>query len=163
VDLYHQYFDGEPVRFEFQPRPEEHRLVVTTHQPEDPEAADGARQALMNAAAEVVHGARCVLDHLAYAIAKFQSPEASEDDLFGVYFPIITNEDTWNKRARQGRLKLFTEETREQMREMQVFVPGGQGSWTREGLVRLNNLDRTDRHRQLNVALVKSAEVVYDV
>lgn len=157
-EMYHQHFDLRPVRFGFNRQPEKHRLVVTIHDGEDPQTAEFMRMGLVNSAAQVVHGARCVLDHLAYAIAKFQSPQATETQLFGVYFQVIENEERWDKQA-LGRLKLLKDETRAQMREMQVFVSGAQGSLTREGLVRLHNLDRTDRHRQLNVALIGTSTI----
>jgi len=120
VLAFHHYFELEPCRFEAYPRQEEQRLVFTSHETENPEAVLVEHGMLLNAAADVVHAARCALDHLAYALARFQSPYASEKKLFGVTFQIITDQAQWKP---EGRLNHLMSQRRRAWRNSRCFAP----------------------------------------
>ncbi len=146
---FHEYFDRPPFRVEYHPHPNQARAGFSVHD------IQPIPNAIFMEAGDVFHNARCSLDHLTYALAREQAPHASEDDWFGVTFPVVPERTQW----KDGRVKLLDLPSKERIKQLQPFNLDEAGQSfdaivLRSMLWRLSQLDRTDRHRRLNLVFV---------
>ena len=148
VGVHNEWWQSRPYKIHYRARPEDKEADFTITDVEQPPPY---MPMLMG---DVVHNARAALDHTAFALASYHSPTAPESKRFGVTFPLVSNEQGWTKI--QGRTKLLPPDAMERIHELQPFrgkqdAHSGTLIITRQMLGRLNQLDRTDRHRVINL------------
>lgn len=153
---YDAYFLSRPYQFNYHPHPDSGMggFSITNVQQPPPE--------LMMMMGDVVHNARASLDHLAFALAQL-NPNATERQLFGVSFPIEEDKGRFERYVR-GRTNLLASDVQERITELQPFNANApprtlSSITTRRMLGRLNELDRTDKHRMLNLTFAGSGKL----
>lgn len=145
-----------PYRIDAHPRPEKRHMDFSIH------AINGTLLSfpLAAGAADVIHNARCwqrrdLTGTTRLTISpmrwrSFRAPTRQRSSSSASPFRSLLRRRSGKP---EGRLKLLVEATRDLIREVQVFADGGVGPgfYYREGPYRLSELDRTDRHPELNV------------
>lgn len=114
---------------------------------------------LLMLAADLAHNARTALDQLAFALARVNTPSASDRDLAGVSWPIHLPGSGQKATHLAARTKLLPMAAQERIEQLQPYNVRSAGSnpvvdRVRLALGCLHKLDRIDRHRQLNLTFM---------
>jgi len=105
---------------------------------------------------DCVHNMRAALDHIVYQLASNFIESLSDSQAKSVEFPIFSDADRFAQRG-LTRLKYIAPAARSLIEEMQ---PYNGGDW--EHLSLLHDLDRIDKHRQLNLSVAASEGFEFD-
>jgi hypothetical protein len=115
---------------------------------------------------DCAHNMRSALDHIAYRLATNYSKALADSQLRGIEFPVFSDPEKFSGKTRKGTpapgsgLAKLEHADPSVVPLIKAMQPYNEGEW--ELLATLHDLDRIDKHRELQVSVAKTDSVEID-